>query len=195
MGSGMPSNTGVGCCTKSTSEIESLSDSILWTGLEMARNEKRKTSESEVDGDDGGDVDAATPVFKPGFFVPCHPILTAVIVYGLYLTVASALCPNTCLPDYLPIASFATSSGMNHPTLMRVVASVAVALHILEAIGAMIVARRRHNIYLYTSVAWGLVVFIAGIFAFWPLLFPAFFFKVAPFYCKVPATFCCNLCQ
>ena len=43
----------------------------------MARNEKRKTSESEVDGDDGGDVDAATPVFKPGFFVPCHPILTA----------------------------------------------------------------------------------------------------------------------
>ena len=135
---GMPSNTGVGCWTKSTSEIEPLSGSI-WTGLEMVRNEKRKTSESEVDEDDGGDVDASTPVFKPGFFVPCHPILTAgiiqsicqppyglmasfasvwlllsVIVYGLYLTVASALCPNTCLPDYLPIASFATSSGRNH---------------------------------------------------------------------------------
>ena len=82
---GMPSNTGVGCWTKSTSEIESLSGSI-WTGLEMARNEKRKTSESEVNGDDGGDVDAATPVFKPGFFVPCHPILTAGITWRLCQT-------------------------------------------------------------------------------------------------------------
>ena len=50
----------------------------------MVRNEKRKTSESEVDGDDGGDVDAATPVFKPGFFVPCHPILTTGITQSLY---------------------------------------------------------------------------------------------------------------
>ena len=37
----------------------------------------------------------------------------------------------------------------------------------------------RHNIYLYTTLAWGLAVFIAGIFAFWPLLFPALFFKVS----------------
>ena len=134
---GIASSTGVGRWTKSSSEIETLSDS-LWASLEMGRIEKRKTSESEVDGGDGIDVDGATPVFKPGFFVPCHPLLItgisfcqppcglltsefralqfslSVILYGLYLTIASAFCPNSCLPDYLPIASFAGSLGRNH---------------------------------------------------------------------------------
>ena len=35
----------------------------------------------------------------------------SVIVYGLYLTIASSFCPNTCLPGYLPIASLAASLG------------------------------------------------------------------------------------
>ena len=39
----------------------------------MGRNEKRKSSESELDEEE---VDVVTPaVFKPGFFVPCHPLL------------------------------------------------------------------------------------------------------------------------
>ena len=36
----------------------------------------------------------------------------------------------------------------------------------------------RHNIAPGTTIAWGFIVLVAGIFAFWPLLFPAFFFKV-----------------
>ena len=40
----------------------------------MGRNEKRKSSESELD---GRNVDEMRAVFKPGFFVPCHPLLIA----------------------------------------------------------------------------------------------------------------------
>ena len=40
----------------------------------MGRNEKRKSSESELD---GRNVDEVRAVFKPGFFVPCHPLLIA----------------------------------------------------------------------------------------------------------------------
>ena len=36
----------------------------------------------------------------------------------------------------------------------------------------------RHNIATGTTIAWGFIVLVAGIFAFWPLLFPSFFFKV-----------------
>ena len=96
----------------------------------MGRNLKRKSSESseEVDGS-YGDVVPVTQ-FKSGFFVPCHPLLTlgkqnlinfcqllllpdiyVAIVYGMYLTIASALCPHTCLPRYLPVASLAASLG------------------------------------------------------------------------------------
>ena len=46
------------------------------------------------------------------FFQCFH--LSSVIVYGLYLTIASAFCPNTCLPDFLPLASFAASLGRKY---------------------------------------------------------------------------------
>ena len=47
----------------------------------MGRTEKRKSSESELDAED---VDVVTPaaVFKPGFFVPCHPLLITGVVYN-----------------------------------------------------------------------------------------------------------------
>ena len=57
----------------------------------MGRIEKRKTSESEVYRDDGGGVDLATPAFKPGFFVPCHPLLITGIRF--------------CQPPYGPLTS------------------------------------------------------------------------------------------
>jgi len=159
----------------------------------MGRNSKRKSSESSEEVD--GSYEDVVPVkpFKSGFFVPCHPLLTLAIVYGMYLTIASALCPHTCLPHYLPVAPLAVSLGSNHPSLMTAVAVGAVFLHVLEAAAAMVVAKMRHNIDPGTTIAWGFIVLVAGIFAFWPLLFPAFFFKVAPLYCKVPGSFCLNL--
>ena len=43
------------------------------TDLEMGMIGKRKSSESELE-----EKDEVTPsVFKPGFFVPCHPLLIA----------------------------------------------------------------------------------------------------------------------
>ena len=40
----------------------------------------------------------------------------AVICYGLYLTFSSALCPASCLPPALPLATFASHLGTTNPT-------------------------------------------------------------------------------
>ena len=53
----------------------------------MGRNEKRKSSESELDGED---VDVVTTaLFKPGFFVPCHPLLITGVVSNFKLLALS----------------------------------------------------------------------------------------------------------
>ena len=67
----------------SSQQKDNRCDSCILANLEMGRNEKRKSSESELDGEDV-DVVVVTPaaVFKPGFFVPCHPLLITGVVYN-----------------------------------------------------------------------------------------------------------------
>ena len=43
-------------------------------------------------------------------------LFLAVICYGLYLTLSSALCPASCLPPALPLATFASHLGTTNPT-------------------------------------------------------------------------------
>ena len=99
----------------------------------MSRNRKQNSTEdlSLSDGKMGETKQKATP-FKPTFFVPVHPVLMLgkgasnckrkftstilVICYGMYLTFSSAICPLSCLPSALPVASFASNLGTSNPT-------------------------------------------------------------------------------
>merc|ERR1712243_80187 len=58
---------------------------------------------------------------NPKFFVPLHPLIVIVLVYGLYLTFCSALCPEnmTVLPLWAPLAPQASYLGTHFPVLMQ----------------------------------------------------------------------------
>ena len=74
-------------------------------------------------------------LLKQNFFVPAHPIIFvgkiplwfisdnisilfrfSVIGYGLFLTMTAAGCPESCLPSFLPLGSFASMLGQQYPT-------------------------------------------------------------------------------
>ena len=130
---------------------------------------------------------------REGFFVPAHPLWMILVPYGLYLTFASYLCPTTCLPSFLPLATLATFLGTSFPLLMGALSAVAGSLHIGEAIQAWHLAR---NVYSLNSIAvslWTFNVLFFGIFGFWPLAFPDIFYSVRETYCAIPGALCFNV--
>ena len=128
-----------------------------------------------------------------GFFVPAHVVSMILVPYGLYLTFASYLCPTTCLPSFLPLASLATTLGTTLNPLMGVVSAVAAGLHVAEAVKAYYLASSVYGLNSVTVLLWTLNVFLFGIFGFWPLAFPDFFYSVSDFYCSLPGAACFNV--
>merc|ERR1712107_800911 len=131
-------------------------------------------------------------VFKENFFVPAHPILFIAIVYGLFLTFASAICPQTCLSMYLPLGSFASMLGKDYSTVMIVIAVGAGLAHVGEALYCLHLTKNKHKMKKNIILLWTLNVFFVGIFGFWILLWPEYFLRISSWYCKIPASFCLN---
>jgi len=119
-------------------------------------------------------------VFKENFFVPAHPILFIAIVYGLFLTFASAICPQTCLSMYLPLGSFASMLGKDYSTgylcrqlcqfllfpvsVMIVIAVGAGLAHVGEALYCLHLTKNKHKMKKNIILLWTLNVFFVGIF-------------------------------
>ena len=129
---------------------------------------------------------------NPGFFVPAHVISMILVPYGLYLTFSSYLCPTTCLPSFLPLASLATFLGTQFNLIMGILSLVAAGLHVFEAALAWNLATV-YQLNPTTSLLWVVNVFLFGIFGFWPLAFPDIFYSVDEVYCQLPGAACFNV--
>ena len=128
-----------------------------------------------------------------GFFVPAYPLSMVLVPYGLYLTFSSYLCPTTCLPAFLPLASLATFLGTNFNFLMGSISAVAAALHVGEAIQAWYLASVIYRLSNISVILWTINVFLFGIFGFWPLAVPDIFYSVSDIYCNLPGSTCFNI--
>jgi hypothetical protein len=147
---------------------------------------------------------------EDGYFVLAHPLFMVLVPYGLYLTFASYLCPTTCLPASLPLASLANYLGNNYNFLMGVISAIAAALHVGnvliyttcpclprfpvagEAVQAWFLASVHYRLNSVSILLWTLNVFFFGITGFWPLAFPQFFQDVKDTYCVLPGALCLN---
>ena len=105
----------------------------------------------------------------------------------------STLCPSTCLPSYLPLASLANSLGTSYPVPMGILGVTAALLHVGEAVYAYYLSTRKYKFRPLTVALWTLNILLGGIFGLWVLVFPETFWAVAQGYCKIPATFCSHL--
>ena len=128
-----------------------------------------------------------------GYFVPAHPVSMVLVPYGLYLTFASYLCPSSCIPPILPLGPLATYLGTNFNFLMGSISAVAAALHVGEAIQAWYLSSVIYRLNNLSIILWTLNVFFFGIFGFWPLAFPEFFYSVKDTYCSIPGASCFNI--
>ena len=128
-----------------------------------------------------------------GYFVPAYPLSMVLVPYGLFLTFSSFLCPSTCLPSFLPLSSLATYLGTNYNFLMGSISAVAAALHVGEAIQAWYLSSIIYRLNSLSIILWTLNVFFFGIFGFWPLAFPDFFYSVKDIYCSLPGATCFNV--
>ena len=88
----------------------------------------------------------------------------SVIVYGLYLTFASALCPASCLPSSLPLAGLAKTLGTDNSEVMIAVAVGAFLAHVCEAVTCVYFCKTRFKMQPGTTILWGVNVLIVGIF-------------------------------
>lgn len=86
------------------------------------------------------------------------------ICYGLYLTFASAICPASCLPSYLPLAGLAKTLGTDYSEVMIVIAVGAFIAHICEAVTCVYFCKTRFKMQPLTILLWGVNVLIVGIF-------------------------------
>ena len=86
------------------------------------------------------------------------------ISYGLYLTFASAICPASCLPSYLPLAGLAKTLGTDFSEVMIVIAVGAFIAHICEAVTCVYFCKTRFKMQPVTIILWGVNVLIVGIF-------------------------------
>ena len=127
------------------------------------------------------------------FFVPAYPLFMVLVPYGLFLTFSSYLCPTTCIPSFLPLGSLATFLGTNFNFLMGSISAIAAALHVGEAIQAWYLSLVIYKLNRLSVILWTLNVFFFGIFGFWPLGFPDFFYSVKDIYCSLPAATCFNV--
>jgi len=127
---------------------------------------------------------------NPNFFVLAYPLWIVLVPYGLYLTFSSYLCPAACLPSYLPLSGLATWLGTNLNFLMGVISAVAAALHVGEAIQAFYLSSVVYQLSPLYVFLWTANVFFFGIFGFWPLAFPDFFYSVSSTYCSLPGSLC-----
>ena len=128
-----------------------------------------------------------------GYFVPAHPLLMVLVLYGLFLTFTSFICPLTCIPFSLPLGSFATFLGTNFNFLMGIISAIAAALHVGEAILAWYFSLFIYRLNTLSIILWTLNVFLFGIFGFWPLAFPELFYSVSDEYCSLPGASCFNI--
>ncbi len=87
-----------------------------------------------------------------------------VIVYGLYLTFASAICPASCLPSQLPLAGLAKTLGTDYSEVMIVIAVGAFVAHICEAALCVYFCKTRFKMEPVTILLWGINVLVVGIF-------------------------------
>ena len=120
-------------------------------------------------------------------------VFFSVICYGLYLTFCSTLCPSSCLPSFLPLASLASSLGTSYPLPMAILGAAAAILHLGEAAYTFHLTHFRYKFRPLTTALWTGNVLLGGIFGLWVLIFPRAFWTVAQVYCKIPASFCYNL--
>jgi len=127
-----------------------------------------------------------------GYFVPAHPLFQVLVPYGLYLTFASFICPEKCLPGFLPLAPLAIFLGTNFNLLMGIISAIAAALHVGEAVQAFFLASLQYNLNPLVVLLWTLNVFFFGIFGFWPLAFPQVFQDNKATYCSLPGSLCFN---
>ena len=131
---------------------------------------------------------------REGFFVPAHPLWMILVPYGLYLTFASYLCPTTCLPSFLPLATLATFLGTSFPLLMGTLSAMIGILHIgVYPIQAWHLATNVYSLNSVTVSLWIVNVFLFGIFGLWPLAFPDIFYLVRDTYCAIPGASCFNV--
>ena len=86
------------------------------------------------------------------------------IAYGLYLTFASAMCPASCLPSFLPLAGLAKTLGTDYSEVMIVIAVGAFIAHICEAATCVYFCKVRFKMQPATILLWGINVLIVGIF-------------------------------
>ena len=128
-----------------------------------------------------------------GYFVPAHPLLMVLVLYGLILTFTSFLCPLTCIPFFLPLGTLATTLGTNFNFLMGIISAIAAALHVGEAVLAWYLSSVIYRLNTVSIILWTLNVFFFGIFGFWPLAFPDFFSSVSISYCSLPGALCFNI--
>ena len=130
---------------------------------------------------------------NPGFFVPPHLVALVLVPYGLYLLFSSYLCPLTCLPSWLPLASMASFLGTQFKLAMGLIILVTMAWHAKDAVLAWHLANNIYHLSPPTVAVWILSVVFFGIFGYWPLAFPDIFFSVSDTYCKIPGAICFNI--
>ena len=124
------------------------------------------------------------------FFIPAHPMIAALVLYGLHTTFSAALFSlNIPIPTFVPFREHARHLSKRNPTRYRLLALFAAVVHVSYPF-YMIKLALEYQLLSKQIVLWAMNGLLFGIFGCWPLIFYDFFLEHMTTYCGIPLALC-----